>query len=199
MKIKEFRHSGTINPAVSERELRNRAVARRAAAEGFVLLKNDGTLPLAAGSKIALFGSGAGHTIKGGTGSGDVNERSRVSVFQGLKDAGFVITSEQWIQDYDDTFNAARQAWRDDILKKSGGVNTPMFFPVYAENAFRMPFGRPVQSSDGGDADIGIYVISRVAGEGADRKEEMATITLPSARRKTLPFFPAACSMSSCC
>lgn len=172
MKIKEFRHSGTINPAVSERELRNRAVARRAAAEGFVLLKNDGTLPLAAGSKIALFGSGAGHTIKGGTGSGDVNERSRVSVFQGLKDAGFVITSEQWIKDYDDTFNAARQAWKDDILKKSGGVNSPMFFPVYAENAFRMPSGRPVESADIGDADIGIYVISRVAGEGADRKEE---------------------------
>lgn len=172
MKMKEFRHSGTTSPAVSERELRNRAVARRTAAEGFVLLKNDGTLPLAAGSRIALFGTGAGRTIKGGTGSGDVNERCRVSVYQGLKDAGFVITSEQWIRDYDDAYDAARRSWRETILKKSGGVNSPEFFQVYADNAFRMPSGRPVEAADAGDADVGIYVISRVAGEGADRMEE---------------------------
>lgn len=34
---------------------------------------------------MALYGAGAGRTIKGGTGSGDVNERERVSVFQGMK------------------------------------------------------------------------------------------------------------------
>ena len=85
--------SGTKNPSVSEREIRNRAVARRAAAEGIVLMKNDGVLPLKKGSKIALFGSGAGQTIKGGTGSGDVNEREVVSIYQGLLNAGIEITS----------------------------------------------------------------------------------------------------------
>ena len=47
-------------------ELENRALAREAAAEGFVLLKNDGTLPLK-DRKIALFGSGVRMTVKGGT------------------------------------------------------------------------------------------------------------------------------------
>ena len=60
-KIRTF--SGTKNSSVSEREIKNRAVARKAASEGIVLMKNDGVLPLEEGSKIALFGSGAGQTI----------------------------------------------------------------------------------------------------------------------------------------
>ena len=39
-------------------ELKNRALARKAAAEGFVLLENDGTLPLKE-KRIALYGAGA--------------------------------------------------------------------------------------------------------------------------------------------
>lgn len=47
-----------------------------------VLLKNEGNLlPLEKGSKVALYGIGASKTIKGGTGSGDVNERDKVSIF----------------------------------------------------------------------------------------------------------------------
>ncbi|MCD7711916.1 MAG: glycoside hydrolase family 3 C-terminal domain-containing protein, partial [Firmicutes bacterium] len=43
---------------------------RRAAAEGCVLLKNDGVLPLAEGSVVAVFGRTAWDTIYSGTGSG---------------------------------------------------------------------------------------------------------------------------------
>ena len=100
MKRKIRTYSGTMNPAVSERELKNRAVARKAAADGIVLLKNDGVLPLEKGSKVALFGSGAGQTIKGGTGSGDVNEREVVSIYQGIVNAGFEVTSSCWVEDF---------------------------------------------------------------------------------------------------
>jgi beta-glucosidase len=66
------------------------AVARSAAAQGMVLLKNDrARLPLAKGSRLALFGNGAYETVTGGTGSGDVNEAYAVSLAQGLEAAGF--------------------------------------------------------------------------------------------------------------
>ena len=49
------------------------ALSRRAAREGMVLLKNDGPLlPLASGTRVALFGKGSFDYVKGGGGSGDV-------------------------------------------------------------------------------------------------------------------------------
>ena len=49
------------------------ALSRRAAREGMVLLKNEGhALPLAKGSKVALFGKATIDYVKGGGGSGDV-------------------------------------------------------------------------------------------------------------------------------
>ena len=101
MKRRERQFSGTTDPSVSKRELANREVARRAAEEGIVLMKNEGVLPLAKDSSLALFGSGAGRTIKGGTGSGDVCERDVVSICQGLINAGVKLTSQDWIDDYE--------------------------------------------------------------------------------------------------
>ena len=68
-----------------------------------VLLENDGTLPLKgiSGRKLALYGNGARHTIKGGTGSGDVNTRETIHIEQGLEEAGAEIVTKDWLDAYD--------------------------------------------------------------------------------------------------
>ena len=169
--LKERIFSGTRDPKVQEWETQHRQLAKEAAAEGIVLLKNeDQILPLKEGSKVALYGAGAGRTIKGGTGSGDVNERERVTIWQGMKNAGFEITSEDWIRSYEKIYEKARQDWKDDIVTRSGGNggNVMDFFTVYSTTPFVMPTGDPVEKPEE-DSDTAIYVLSRVAGEGADR------------------------------
>ena len=168
--LKERAFSGTTDPEVQPWETEHRKVARRAAAEGIVLLKNeDNLLPLKAGSNVALYGAGVGRTIKGGTGSGDVNERENVSVFQGIKNAGFQVTTEDWIASYDKIYENARQEWKRSILSKTGeGADTMDFFSVYSTTPFKMPAGDQVQKP-AEDADTAIYVLSRIAGEGSDR------------------------------
>ena len=60
---------------IEEREVINAQISRKLAGECMVLLENDGALPIHT-KKVALFGNGARATIKGGTGSGDVNTRN---------------------------------------------------------------------------------------------------------------------------
>lgn len=72
----------------NEREKRNLQVAYDAACESIVLLENDGALPIQLG-KVALYGAGAMRTVKGGGGSGEVNERHSVTIYEGMKAAGF--------------------------------------------------------------------------------------------------------------
>ena len=170
--LKERTFFGTRDPKVQDWETEHRQLAKEAAAEGIVLLKNeDQLLPLKAGSKVALYGAGAGRTIKGGTGSGDVNERERVTIWQGMKNAGFEITSEDWIRSYEKIYEKARQDWKDDIVTRSGGNsgNVMDFFTVYSTTPFVMPTGDPVEKPEKEETDTAIYVLSRVAGEGADR------------------------------
>lgn len=78
-KFKGYRHS-------DHPDLKAHAkISRRAATEGMVLLKNNqGTLPLSTDTKIALFGNGQIETIKGGTGSCDVNAAYTISITKAL-------------------------------------------------------------------------------------------------------------------
>ena len=167
-KVRGF--SGTKDPIISERELKNRELAREAAGEGMVLLKNENHfLPLKEGQKIALFGSGATRTIKGGTGSGDVNERESVSVYQGLVNAGFDITSKEWLTEYEEVYKKARNDWKETILREVE-ISGARFFQVYSSHAFHLPAGRRVDERDKDEqTDTAVLVISRIAGEGADR------------------------------
>ena len=84
------------------------ALARQAAAEGCVLLKNDNeALPLRKGDKVAVFGRIAFHYYKSGLGSGGlVNTKYVVGILDALKeekditlDENLLGTYEKWIEE----------------------------------------------------------------------------------------------------
>lgn len=111
--MKQRTFTGTRTQKMQAYEIAHREVAREAAQEGLVLLKNENQLlPLDLSKPVALYGAGAGKTIKGGTGSGDVNERYSVSIYEGMKQAGFQITTGNWIGDFAERYAAAREAWK---------------------------------------------------------------------------------------
>lgn len=193
MKKKARVFCGSSSPDISEREIKNRETARLAASEGIVLLKNEGILPLSTETPIALYGAGSGRTVKGGTGSGDVNERESVSIFHGLKGAGFTITSEDWIADYDVRYRQARENWKNEILKEAGGTTTPSFFKIYTAHPFEMPMGRQIGADELQNVSTAIYVISRIAGENADRMERSGDYYLTENERKDINTLCAEC------
>lgn len=161
-------HSGTTTQTPSGREAAHGRLAREAAAEGIVLLKNEGLLPLETSAPVALLGGGADKTVKGGIGSGDVNNRENISIYRGFRDVGVSVTSEDWIQDYGKRYEAARLAWKEKVLEDAKHVENP--FDAYAANPFSLPEGREITAEDIGEASAAVYVISRIAGEGRDRR-----------------------------
>lgn len=167
-KRKETIFTGTTSQEPEAYEKIHGEIARRAAEEGIVLLKNEEhLLPLKKGSKLALFGSGASRTVKGGTGSGDVNERKSISIFEGLKDAGFVITTEKWLREYEEEYKRKRLEWKEEILEKTRSGTD--FFTAYSTSPFQVPAGLEIYTTD---ADVAVFVLARNAGEGADRRAE---------------------------
>ncbi|MBR6452598.1 MAG: hypothetical protein IKS87_07820, partial [Lachnospiraceae bacterium] len=56
-------------------ETKHNAFLREMGAGCTLFLKRDGSFPLSEPCELALYGNGARQTIKGGTGSGEVNSR----------------------------------------------------------------------------------------------------------------------------
>lgn len=168
MVIKNNNYNRTLKKERPERETVHSSLARKLAAEGIVLLKNENLLPLDASKAVALFGSGADKTVKGGTGSGDVNNRENISIYKGLMDAGVSVTSQEWILDYQERYVMARKLWKEKILEDAG--KTEDTFDAYARNRFMLPDGREIIGEDIKGAYVAIYVIGRISGEGKDRR-----------------------------
>jgi len=133
-------------------------VARSAAAQGMVLLKNDSeSLPLASGKRIAVFGNTSYNIIAGGTGSGDVHKAYTISLVQGLTNAGYKV-QEALAKSYADYIADAKSKQPKNV---SFFVAPP---PIPEMDASALL----AKEADGADA--AIITIGRNAGEGADRK-----------------------------
>lgn len=129
------------------------ALARRAGAEGCVLLKNEGTLPLKAGQSVAVFGRCQLDWFYVGYGSGgDVHPPYRVNLMEGLKNAGIPFdekvakTYADWCFSED---NKADHGWWG---------HWPMSHP-------EMPLEQSMVSAAAKRCDTAIVVIGRAAGE----------------------------------
>ena len=171
---------------VSEREKKNLEVAYRAACESMVLLKNENVLPLKT-KKVALYGPGVTRTIKGGTGSGEVNERHSVTILEGMENRGFEVTTKQWIEDYEGAYaegELAHKKAQRDIIKL---IKSKSFMEMMLKG-YTPPAGRAITEKDiaDSDTDTAIYVLSRQAGEGGDRKAEKGDLFITDEERAAI-------------
>ena len=180
------KYSGVKSPEVSSRELKHREIARYAATQGFVLLKNDGLLPLNSEAKVFLAGSGAVHAIKGGTGSGDVNEREVVNILTGLKKAGVTVINEADILVSIADYEEALSEYVDKILSNMSAISSQDFFEFFLREKKRDYKRVPITKEEVAASDVAIYVVSRVAGEGKDRVLEKNDYYLSDVESKEL-------------
>lgn len=172
--------------AVSEREKQNLEIAYRAACEGVVLLENDGALPINVG-KVALYGPGAKRTIKGGTGSGEVNERHSVSILEGMQDRGFEITTMKWIDAYEAEFERVEKEASEAVMDAVKKLQIDKIVNIAFKTA-QYPAGPAIDAETiaESDTDTCIYVISRQAGEGDDRKLEAGDYYLTDSEKASI-------------
>ena len=163
---------------ITPQERAHQKLAREAAAESIVLLENDGVLPLAPG-KLALYGAGAEYTIRGGTGSGEVNVRHTVSVLEGLEAVGFSVCTKDWIHRYDAQWQAGKAAFVARQRKKLWHFNVHVLAELMAAE-YAYPSGDPLTSSELEKAETAlcVYVLSRQSGEGKDRRDEPGSFRL---------------------
>jgi len=178
----------SFSPEVTQREKENLHIAYQAACEAMVLLKNDGALPFRT-KKVALYGPGASMTIKGGTGSGEVNERHSVTILEGLEDRGFEITTRTWLKDFADGYAAEEAAYKEEKKKRVNIFKLDSLMNMLFDN-FRAPIGRAVTEADvaESDTDSCIYVLSRQAGEGGDRRAEKGDMFLTDEEAASIRF-----------
>jgi beta-glucosidase len=136
-------------------------VARQAASEGMVLLRNfDSALPLPAETKkIAAFGNTSYEIITGGTGSGDVNEAYSVALVEGLQNAGLSV---------DENLKALYEAY---LKTAKAGRQRSRGFMMGSVPVAELSVNSDIVNSIVNLTDAAIITIGRNSGEGYDRKE----------------------------
>lgn len=163
-------------------EIEHNAALRQIGAGCTVLLRSDGAFPLSAPCLIALYGSGARRTIKGGTGSGEVNSRFFVTIEEGLKAAGFSVSTDFWLDSYDRVYQNARKEFilflKEDARRRHVNAALESMGAVMPEPEYNIPLT--------GAGDTAVYVLSRISGEGSDRKAVAGDILLTETEKRDI-------------
>jgi len=138
------------------------AVARKAAGESIVLLRNEKeALPLKGNEKVALYGISAIDFVAGGTGSGDVNKAYVVNMQDAMENAGF--TLDQNLAEYYKAFIAYDKA--------QTALNGTTFSWFSRRKLAEIAIPAAAIENEAQLNDVAVIVFGRNAGEGADRKQ----------------------------
>lgn len=123
-------------------------------AEGIVLLKNEGnTLPLAAGSEVALFGITTIDPVYGGTGSGAVDAAGAPNYVDVFGKSGLTVKNTDLLDYY------AEQKADENLGRNNYAIGEGAWKKV------KKNLGDDNEQVEGTDA---FFVIGRVGGEGSD-------------------------------
>ena len=137
----------------------HRELSKNAAKEGMVLLKNSGNvLPLAKGSKVALFGKGSFDYVKGGGGSGDVTVEYIVNLYDGMKA----------LKEHVGIFEELSDFYRQNVENQYAGGAVPGMTIEPAVPDALLKKARIY-------TDTAVITICRFSGEGWDRKSVIDT------------------------
>jgi beta-glucosidase len=161
-------------------------VTRQSAAEGMVLMKNEQALPFNKDIKnVALYGNTSYDFIAGGTGSGNVNHAYVISLLDGMKNGGYIVSEE---------LKTAYETYLDDCKKKAEAeIEAAVKKDPSKANLLRfMPKPLPAEKSftDGeviaqaANADIAVITLGRLSGEFLDRT--VADFNLSDSERRLI-------------
>ena len=155
------------------------AITRQSAAEGIVMLKNNGALPWKNGAikTVALFGENSYEFLSGGTGSGCVHPPYVVDMLEGLKNAGISSSTtltdiyRKYIEFAKVKFQAERHPAKWYQMEYFGQQKYPEIglSPIAINNEVKT-------------ADAAIITIGRQAGEGIDRDIDTEFNLVPEER-----------------
>ena len=113
-------------------------------------------------------------TVRGGTGSGEVNVRHFVNIEEGLTNAGFTLTTKEWLDGYDAVWAQAREGFVNGIREEAKKLGVPAMMLGMGRTMREPDYSLPLDA----EGDIAIYVLARNSGEGSDRKPEAGDINL---------------------
>jgi len=149
--------------------------ARRTAAEGQVLLRNEkGVLPIPAGGKVAVFGRIQSHYYKSGTGSGGmVNVDKVVGILDALLEEESVEVNRKLLEVY--------REW-----ERSNPFNEGIGWGNEPWSQEEMPLTEEIVAEAAKESDYALVLIGRTAGEDQDNRNHPGSYLLAEAEEAML-------------